>query len=238
VKILLVDDERISRTELKHLLLELNPSITVFEADSCENALVLLKTIDFTGAFFDIELLDGKGTDLAQQALLIQPDLNFVFSTAYDQFALTAFKLNALDYILKPFNPVEIQRAYLRLAKREKLSVPAAACAKEKITVWVDEKAHVLSYSEIIYITSSNRQILLVTKGHTYSIKQSLDQLELRLSSCGFSRVQRSFIVNLNKVTEILPWFNNAYALKLQDVDTIIPISRQKTQILRDYFDF
>ncbi len=237
MKLLIVDDERISRNELKHQLLELNSSNTIFEADSCENALTLLKTISFSGAFFDIELLDGKGTDLAQQALVLQPDLNFVFSTAYDQFALEAFKLNALDYILKPFNPIDIQRAYNRLVKRERLIAPAA-CATEKITVWSNEKAHVLSYSDIIYITSSNKQILLVTKNQTYSIKQSLDQLEQRLASCGFSRVQRSFIVNLNRVTEILPWFNNAYALKLQGLDTIIPISRQKTQILRDYFDF
>ncbi len=237
MKILLVDDERNSRNELKHLLLELNATMTVFEADSCENALTLLKTIPFSAAFFDIELLDGKGTDLAQQALNLQPDLNFVFSTAYDKFALEAFKLNALDYVLKPFNPVDIQRAYNRLTKREKLVTPAL-CANEKITVWSDEKAHVLSYSDIIYITSSNKQILLVTKNHTFSIKQSLDQLEQRLASCGFSRVQRSFIVNLNRVTEILPWFNNAYALKLQGLDTIIPISRLKTQMLRDYFDF
>lgn len=237
MKLLLVDDERISRNELKHLLLELNPSITIFEADSYENALTLLKSISFSGAFFDIELLDGKGTDLAQQALIHQPDLNFVFSTAYDQFALEAFKLNALDYVLKPFNPIDIQRAYQRLVKREELIAPAS-CATEKLTVWSEEKAYVLSYSDIIYITSSNKKILLIAKNQTYSIKQSLDQLEERLTTCGFSRVQRSFIVNLNRVTEILPWFNNAYALKLQGLETIIPISRQKIQMLRDYFDF
>jgi two-component system, LytTR family, response regulator LytT len=238
MKILLVDDERTSRVELKHLLLELNDSMTIVEADSCENALSLLKAFPFTGAFFDIELLDGKGTDLARQALLLQPDLNFVFSTAYDQFALSAFELNALDYILKPFNPKDIQRAYDRLLKRERIESPAKVCAVERITVWSDDKAYVIGYNDIIYITSLNKKILLVTKNKTYTINQSLELLDQRLSSCGFTRVQRSFIINLNKVTEILPWFNNAYALKLQDIDTVIPISRQKTQVLRDYFEF
>lgn len=238
MKILLVDDERTSRAELIHLLLELNPTLTLYEADSYEKALSLLNTIPFTGAFFDIELLDGKGTDLAKQAILLQPDLNFVFSTAYDQFALTAFKLNALDYILKPFNPVDIQRAYHRLLKHDKIITQTRVGALEKITVWSDDKAYVIEYNDIIYITSLNKKILLFTKNKSYTLRQSLEFLEQRLEPCGFNRVQRSFIVNLNKVTEIVPWFNNAYALKLIDMDTIIPISRQRTQVLRDYFDF
>ncbi len=237
MKLLLVDDERISRQELKTLLLENDPFLDILEADSCASALGLLKQHPFDGAFLDVELGDGKGIDLAMQAIALQPAISIVFATAYDRFALDAFKAKALDYVLKPFSPGDVGRAYRRLANVDQPSVPDR-CSLERLTVWADDKAVVLSYPEICYITALNKQTKLVTKNQTYTIKQSLDQLESRLAGCGFLRIQRSYIVNLNRVSEIIPWFNHDYALRLQGVDDVIPISRQKLSNLREYFDF
>jgi len=237
MKLLLVDDERIARQELKTLLLENDPFLEIVEADSCASALAVLKQQPFNGAFLDVELGDGKGIDLAMQAIALQPSINIVFATAYDRFALDAFKAKALDYVLKPFSPGDVGRAFRRLASVDR---PQAAdrCSLERLTVWADEKAVVLSYPEICYITSLNKQTRLVTKSQAYTVKQSLDQLEARLAGCGFLRIQRSYIVNLNRVSEIIPWFNHDYALRLQGVDDVIPISRQKLPNVREYFDF
>lgn len=237
MKLLVVDDERISRQELKTLLLENDPFLDISEADSCASALDLFKQQAFDGAFLDVELGDGKGIDLAMQAIALQPAINIVFATAYDRFALDAFKAKALDYVLKPFSPGDVGRAFRRLAKLDRPQV-LDRCSLERLTVWADDKAVVLSYPEICYIMALNKQTKLVTKNQSYTIKQSLDQLEARLTGCGFLRVQRSYIVNLNRVSEIIPWFNHDYALKLQGVDEVIPISRQKLPSLRDYFDF
>lgn len=237
MKLLLVDDERISRQELKTLLLENDPFLDIWEADSCSSALVLLKQQTFDGAFLDVELGDGKGIDLAMQAIAVQPAINLVFATAYDRFALDAFKAKALDYVLKPFSPGDVGRAFRRLAKLDRPNIPDR-CSLERLTVWADDKAVVLSYPEICFIMALNKQTKLVTKNQTYTLKQPLDQLEARLAGCGFLRVQRSYIVNLNRVSEIIPWFNHDYALKLQGADEVIPISRQKLPTLREYFDF
>lgn len=237
MKLLLVDDERIARQELKTLLLENDPFLEIVEADSCSSALTVLKQQPFNGAFLDVELGDGKGIDLAMQAIALQPSINIVFATAYDRFALDAFKAKALDYVLKPFNPGDVGRAFRRLVSVDRPQ-GADRCSLERLTVWADEKAVVLSYPEICYITSLNKQTRLVTKSQTYTVKQSLDQLEARLAGCGFLRIQRSYIVNLNRVSEIIPWFNHDYALRLQGVDDVIPISRQKLPNVREYFDF
>lgn len=237
MKILVVDDERIARNELKYQIKSINEQATILEADSYDSAIELLSTVAFDGAFFDIELPDKSGLELAKTVTSEFPNLPFVFSTAYDTHALTAFELNAIDYILKPYDQQQIRRAYSRFINDEKEAQPCDTCT-DKLTVWVKDKAIIIQYSDILYFATHNKETLLYTKHQQYSIKHTLNYLENKLAKHGFMRVQRSYLVNMNEIIEIIPWFNHEYALKVNHIKEVIPVSRNKLSDLKTYFDF
>ncbi len=238
MKLLVVDDERIARSELKFRIKEVDPSAVVFEADGEESALEMISNMEFDGAFLDVRLSESSGVILAKKIRLLKPDLPIVFATAYDKYAIDAFALKAIDYILKPFRSEDIARALGRFTPSQtKALLPI--CPADKLSVWMGEKAVVVNINDIYFLKSSDRQTLLITKNGELSTSQSLDTMEKRLIACGFLRVQRGYIINLNHVAEIIPWFNNTYGVKLaNNIGDVIPVSRQKIAILRGIFDF
>lgn len=238
MKFLIVDDERIARSELKYCIKEVDPNYAVFEADNVDSALEMVSNMELDGAFLDVQLTESSGVELAEKIRLIKPDLPIVFATAYDKYAIDAFAVNAVDYVLKPFRSDDISRAIQRIT-RNTVKTPVQTCPSDKLSVWMGEKAVVINVNDIYYLTSNERQTLLVTKKGELSTNQSLDTMEKRLMTCGFMRVQRGYIVNLNHVAEIVPWFNNTYGIKLSsNVGDVIPVSRQKISLLREVFDF
>lgn len=238
MKYLIVDDERIARSELKFTIKETDPHAVVLEADGFESALEMIGNLAFDGVFLDVQLVEGSGVDLAEQIRKVNPDLPIVFATAYDKYAIDAFSVAAVDYVLKPFHREDIARALGRLS-RPTPKQTVLSCPSDKLSVWMGEKAVVINISDIHYLRSNERQTLLVTKKGELSTNLSLDAMEKRLASCGFMRVQRGYIVNLNMVAEIVPWFNNSYGIKLgTNTSEVIPVSRQKIALLREVFDF
>lgn len=238
MKILIVDDERIARSELKFLIKEVDPNTVVFEADSVESALEIVSNMNLDGAFLDVQLIESSGVVLAASIRQIRPDLPIVFATAYDKYAIDAFAVNATDYILKPFRSEDIVRAIGRFTPPV-LKPILQNCPTDKLSVWMGEKAVVINISDIYYLKTNERQTMLVTKNGELSTNLSLDAMEKRLNACGFLRIQRGYIVNLNHVAEIVPWFNNTYGIKLlNDLGEVIPVSRQKISILREIFEF
>lgn len=236
--LLIVDDERIARSELKFLIKEVNPTAVVFEADSVESALEIVSNMALDGAFLDVQLIESSGVVLAEKIRLIKPELPIVFATAYDKYAIDAFAVNAIDYILKPFSIQDITRAINRFTPTV-IKPFVQNCPADKFSVWMGDKAVVVNVNDIYYLKSNERQTMLVTKNGELSTNLSLDSMEKRLSACGFLRVQRGYIVNLNHVFEIVPWFNNTYGIKLlNDLSEVIPVSRQKIAILREIFEF
>lgn len=239
MKLLIVDDERISRSELKFLIKEEDPKIEYFEADSVESAISILKNIELDGAFIDMQLPDGMGIEIGRYI-----DENFdtkipiVFATAFDQYALEAFSVSAIDYIVKPFRKEEICRALNRMNRiQPKVNVPM--CPSDKLTVSTHEKVVVLNIQEIAFITALDKHTIVYTLKGEYTTHLSLDRLEERLINCGFMRVQRSYIVNLNMINEFVPWFNNTYGMKLMGFGSkVIPISRNKVAQLKSLFEF
>ncbi len=239
MKLLIVDDERIARSELKFLIKELNQSVQILEADSVESALGILREIELDGAFIDMQLPDGVGMEIAQ-AIMERPKGAFpiVFATAFERYALDAFSVEAVDYVMKPFRSEDIARAMQRMC-RIKPKNEILSCPTDKISVNTHEKVVVLNLQEIAYITALERHSVVHTLKAEYTTHLSLDRLEERLMNCGFMRVQRSYIVNLNMVNEFIPWFNNGYGLKLMRFNKkVIPISRNKVGLLKEIFEF
>jgi DNA-binding LytR/AlgR family response regulator len=239
MRILIVDDERIARSELKFLLKEAQQDITILEADSVESALGLLDNVSIDGAFLDMQLPDGTGLDIGKHIVdNMEGCIPIVFSTAYEHYAIDAFSVSAIDYVMKPFRKVEVMRALGRMTKKQPLA-PLAMGPNEKLTVSSHDKVIVLNIPDICYITPVERHSVVFTKRGEFTTHQSLDVLEERLKNYGFMRVQRSYIVNLNMINEIVPWFNNTVGIKLSGFSNqVIPVSRQKVSQLKSIFEF
>lgn len=242
LKALIVDDEPLARDELAYLLKRSKEVEIVGEADSIRSTLELIQIQEVDVVFLDIQLADESGLELAQklQDLCHQPAI--VFATAFDEYALNAFDLHAIDYILKPFDEIRIQKTIEKLAKLSIKSIKTEVkknpplLKQDKLAISVDERILLITFEDIIYIFTQEGKTSIVTDKMTYRLNEPLINLERKLQSTSFTRVHRSYIVNLDKITEIQPWFNSTYNLIMNDGEKV-PVSRTYTKELKQLFN-
>lgn len=232
LKAFLVEDEPLARDELKYLLKESRKIELVGEADNLADAVKDITKQKPDLVFLDIDLDGDNGLDLAKELLRLNPAPAIVFATAYDEFALQAFELNAIDYILKPFDEDRIRQTLEKIIQMGKigtvknnLSPSIKKPNTEKIAVLVDERIVLLENESIIYLESFEGKCKIKTMTDEYIVSDSLVVLEKKLQQMHFMRVHRSYIVNLDHIVEIHPWFNSTYNLVLKDKSKV-PVSR------------
>jgi two-component system response regulator LytT len=246
LKILVVDDEEPARKELRFLIESSAATVQIEEAKNGREALELIRTNHFDAAFIDINLGDLDGVSLARELLELQPNLKIVFATAYDAYALKAFELHALDYLLKPFEPHRVAMALTRIQSDAFHSQDAVAngihrMAEKirKLSLWNGDRVILIDIAEIIFIATSDRSCRICTLKDVYSSGQPLGYFEQKLHNGDFLRVNRSYLVNLEHILEILPWFNHSYLIKVRKYEREeIVISRNKIKYFRLLFDF
>ena len=141
--------------------------------------------------------------------------------TAHKEYAVDAFEIQAYDYILKPYSE---ERIVSTLKKIEKSSDKKST--NNKITLWKDNKMMVRSINEISYCEANERETLIYIKGLQYNVSSSISEFYKKLPKESFFKSHRSYIINIDKITEIIPWFNNTYMLKIQGENVDIPVSR------------
>lgn len=244
MKIGIVDDERPARSELIYLLqLKINDAV-FFEANSCHKILELLQIEKLDVVFVDIQLGDMNGTTLASLILEKQPDIIIVFATAYEEYAVKAFELGAVDYLLKPYSIERIDKCiqkieFIRSLKDKKdTNLASNISNKEKMILSLGECSKVIDIHSIIYIQSYNRGCKIYTLEHEFYQNQTLNFYDEKLKTFHYFRVHKSFLVNLRFIKELIPSYNNGYAIRLNNVnDMIIPIGRHQYRELRDYFE-
>ncbi|MGG2025236.1 LytTR family transcriptional regulator DNA-binding domain-containing protein [Gottfriedia sp. S16(2024)] len=242
LKALIVDDEPLARDELAYLLKRSKEVEIVGETDSIRSTLELLQIQEVDVVFLDIQLADESGLELAQklQDLTHQPAI--VFATAFDEYALNAFDLHAIDYILKPFDEIRIQKTIEKLAKlsmkpiKTEVKKNPPLLKQDKLAISVDERILLITFEEIIYIFTQEGKTSVVTDKMTYRLNEPLINLERKLQNTSFTRVHRSYIVNLDKIIEIQPWFNSTYNLIMYDGEKV-PVSRTYTKELKQLFN-
>ncbi len=231
MRIAVIDDERPARRELIHQILEVYPDSVIEEADSGASGLELISLRPFDLLFLDINLNDMEGTTLAAAAKKILPDARIVFATAYSQYAVKAFELGVDNYILKPFDPDRVRRV---LEKCREDAKPAAALSAEKLAINTNRKILLLDIHQIVYLETEGRGCVIHTTCGDYTENQLLGEFEKRLIPHGFFRIHKSFLVNLNYISEMFPWANNSLALRMQGFEqNILPVSRDKVKNLR-----
>jgi two-component system LytT family response regulator/two-component system response regulator LytT len=250
LRAVLVDDEQLARDELGYLLgMAGNVEIVGLAGDGLE-ALGAIDRLQPDVVFLDVQMPGLTGFEVARRLVDRQDAPQIIFVTAFDQYAIEAFEVNAVDYLLKPVDPARLELAITRARRRmstdrplndqvEKIVrlVAEHQNRRERLAIKVGERFLLVQAEEIVYASLADDGITVVTSQHTgTSNYRTLDELQTRLDPGVFWRVHRSHLVNINKIKEIVPWFSRNYLLRMKDDNTTeIPVSRTQTRRLREY---
>ena len=245
-----VDDEQLACDELSYLLKDF-PEIELLATGSNGlQALELIHKLEPELVFMDVNMPGLDGMSVVRS--LREKDIelpHIIFVTAYDQYAVEAFRLEALDYLLKPVDKVRlaetIDRARRAIQDRKPAEAAAPAPAKTpvaaprtKLLVRSNSRNFIVDANEVIYATIDNGLITLVTTNlEGQSNYRTIEDLQANLDREMFWRVHRSYLVNINRIKEVVPWFKSSYQLRMDDrKHTEVPVSRVQTRRLRELF--
>jgi two-component system LytT family response regulator len=240
VRILIIEDEETAAKRLNKMVMESLPEAEVVNHISSITAAVeWFKTHEQPGlAFFDIHLADGSSFEIFKQVAVTCP---VIFTTAYDQYALEAFKVNSIDYLLKPVKKDELDRALEKFKRLhfatapidiQKLlsSIQQKADYKERFVIRYGEHMRTIQSADIAYIFSENRISFAVLKeGKRYALDFNMDQLEEMLNPKQFFRINRQFIIAYNSISEMLTYSKSRVLVRLNPPtkeDTIVSTER------------
>jgi two-component system LytT family response regulator/two-component system response regulator LytT len=249
---IVVDDEQLACDELGFLLRDF-PDIEVIATGSNGlQAVELIQKLEPELVFLDVHMPGLDGIGVVRRLRELGVDLpQFIFATAYDQYAVEAFRLEAMDYLLKPVDKGRlaetIERARRTIQDRKLPSEPspsgagpkaAMAPQRTKLLVRAQSRHFIVDANELIYATIDNGLISLVTTNlEGQSTYRTIEDLQANLDRDLFWRVHRSFLVNINRIKEVVPWFKSSYQLRMDDKKhTEIPVSRVQTRRLRELF--
>lgn len=232
MKIAIVDDEKPARSELKFLIKEVISDSNIVEFSSGEEVLDNIHKDEFDLFCIDINLGDINGITLGKTIKNINPNSNIAFATAYNNYGDKAFELDAMYYLLKPFSEDKVRQMIDRYKSiNERINKEELV---SKIPICIDKGFLMLDIEDIVYIECENRACLIHTKNNIYKDNNTLNFFEGRLEDKAFFRAHKSFLINLNYISEVHPWFNNTYCVKLSKLkDITIPVSRNKVKELK-----
>lgn len=241
MNIAIIDDERPARSELKYLLSQVLPEAEFFEADGVKTADELVKNHGFQAIFLDINLGDVSGTVLASAIREQQKKAAIVFVTAYQEYAVKAFELGAVDYILKPYDLDRIKKTLQRLEEQGYFSEERESGKYEeldKLAVNAGDKIRLIDYRDIIYIEYNQRNSLIHTADTVYTENYTMAALTEKLEKKNFFRIHKSYLVNLEYIEELVPNINSGYEVRLRHCpDQLLPVSRSQIRHLKQLFD-
>jgi len=224
---ILVDDERLARKELRSMLAEHEIIEVVGEAETVAQATELVHAKQPDVIFLDIQLPGETGFDLLEK---MSPACKIIFVTAFDAYAIRAFEVNALDYLLKPINPARLAQAIERLTTHEPALVPSVRDLEyeDRLFIEVDERSRLLKVSDIIVIAAmGDYSQILSCDGQKSLVLKSLKDWEDRLPAKHFTRIHRSTIVNLEYVERVESWFNRSYRIHIRQIPEPLVMSRR-----------
>lgn len=236
MRALIVDDERLARKELMKLL-EDHPMIEVVgEAMNADEAVQMVNDLNPDLLFLDIQMPGKNGFQLLE---MLDSVPLVVFTTAYDEFALKAFEVNALDYLLKPINPERLSETIAKLSEKERTKTAAVNGPEKKLglndQVFVKDgdRCWFVSLSNVRLFESDGNYIKVYFDNNRPMIHKSLNALDEKLDERAFFRASRKHIVNLSWVEGIEPWFNGGLMVRLKGGDKV-EVSRRQAAKFKD----
>ncbi len=236
MKAIIIDDERPARAEMKRLL-KPHPEVEIIgEAASSEEALQLIATAKPDLLFLDVQLRGDTGFDLLAQLSGKLPRV--IFTTAYDEYAVRAFEVNALDYLLKPVEPARLAEPELRASETGDASVPepgkaGAFTANDRVFIRSEDRCWFVPVREIRMLESEGNHTRVYFGKEKPLIYRSLNSLEERLPGAVFFRANRSQIVNLTFIENVENWFSGNLKVRLREGGEV-EISRRQSIEFRE----
>lgn len=248
---LIVDDEQPARDELAFLLKDFPDVEVVGQGKNGVEAVNLIRELNPHVVLLDVQMPGVDGFGVIKKLLEKKVRLPyFVFATAYDHYAVQAFEVNALDYLLKPVARPRLEKAlskvrrmlesaestHDKLDRLVQMMEQRPAAQKNKLVVKSGGRLFLVDSDDVIYASIEDGVISIVARdleGH--SNFRTVEELQSNLDPKTFWRVHRSYLVNVNRIKEVVPWFKSSYQLRMQDrKQTEIPVSRAQTKKLRE----
>ncbi len=252
LRVLIADDELPALNKMKRLLSKFEDVVVVYIAENGLDALEHIQKDQPDLVFLDIEMPGMNGLEVAEN-IELEPMPAVVFATAYSEHAIKAFELNAQDYLLKPFNDerlrdsidkVKENRVGTALDKEKLAQILKSEIVEDiktpfsnKVPIPTRDRYKLVDYSEVVCIEVEERSVRLFTKEKSYLLNHTLDTFERKLPSDMFFRVNRSCIIGLKHVKEIVIWFGNRFKIILSNDKEVIS-SREKSKILKQVLKF
>lgn len=227
-KVFIVEDELYVRDEIKFMLKKHGSLEIVGEADNSLDAIVGIEDTKPDVIFLDIKLGDIDGITLAKKILERNSDVKLVFITAFEHYAVEGFELNAVDYILKPFNEERLSKTIKRITDSDYKNSKYASPSKTNDKLIMKDKNvwKIVDVKDISYFQSQDHNTTAVTTSGIFTLSYSLKELEEQLPNSVFIRIHKSFILNVNFIHEIIPWFNYTYKITIKNGYGEIPVGR------------
>ena len=228
---IIVDDEAPARSELRYLLGEVGGVEVLAEAASVREAIEKMQSYPVDVLFLDVSMPEVNGIQFAEALQRLKNPPAVIFVTAYSEHALEGFKVNAVDYLVKPVETDRLSQAITRV--REHVQLHAQAQKSERIPVEKGGKKILIGIDKIRFVMARDDYAYLQTDTDRYFSTVSLAQLEKRLDGHGFFRVHRGYLVNLSMVEEIESVSGGTLLLTLNGVEEKIPVSRRRVSALK-----
>ena len=233
MKAIIVDDERLARQELKTMLAEHKDIEVIAECANANEAKEKINQLKPDVVFLDIQMPGKNGLELAQE---LHPLPELIFITAHDEYALRAFEVNALDYLLKPFQPQRLAETLKKLYLKEEEAPQdfrTILTDDDQVFLKDGERCWFVKLANVRLFESEGNYVRVIFENNRPLILRSLNNLEQRLSPASFFRASRKHIINLKWVENIEPWFNGGLMVKLRGGEQI-EISRRQSVKLKD----
>lgn len=248
IRAIIVDDEKMALEQLRYALSQYKEISIAAEFSDPVEVLGKIRVLKPDVAFLDIDMPEINGFMLAEEIRDISPGTSIVFVTAYDDYAIKAFEINAVDYVLKPISRTRIdntiQRVIRKITGLEGKSIKGNDNLDKlikqniiRILAWEGENIKILKPSDVLFFSIAKRNTIIITK-KKYLGKHSLNYWEDRLTQWNFFRCHRSYLINLDKIEKIYSVFNNLYYIKMKDCQTEIPVSRRSLNNLKQILGF
>lgn len=227
MNILAIDDEPLALQRLFRLLSELGYTCTCVSSVDAFHEALTQKYYDLF--FLDIQMPSISGIDLARTVLKEYPHAFIIFQTAYETYALKAYEIGAIDYLLKPFSKESLKRSVERALSYQK---------EKKISFITKNKneSYLIAQEEIIYVEADLNEVIIRTKEHFSYLDKQISQMEKVLDETLFFRIHRSFLINIKAIKQMLTVEQSKIEFSFKEIDDVITSSKEGAKKFRDTF--
>lgn len=236
LKVLIADDDPDMRLVIKKVLEEMDDIQVEGEADNGIDLIKMSKKLLPNIIFLDIDMPEKSGIDAAREIFHANPHVSFVFVTAYSSYALEAFELYAVDYLVKPFSLNRIKQTIEKITKSKSLNTNKNILNNKPRKLFIQSNGlyRVINIKDIIFITRISRRTIIYTIHGPVSCYEALQDIDAQLEKSNFLRSHQGYIINTDRIIEISPCGNKVYSVKFDSIDETALMTLEKLRIFKE----